>query len=205
MTKKAKTICIMAAIALALFIIIGIFYFTTPLRKRQLLRDEYEAQTGMIVDPKTQEIKNAPKGKTPEEAFNLYFKNGFALCVLEYDGNICVLGETKIGAMIVTMIPDSDGTYRAGIVFDRGSDDHPVEVKGDKIAYVSYVQYFRLPGSNSPNEIVHPLQLSGEGTPSDTNHATFYYFSDTEPGFQDWQHWYAFSDVDQEGYCVIWS
>lgn len=202
MSKKAKIISA-AVFVFVVFAIIGVFYFTTPLRRKQSLREEYEAHTGMIIDLKTQEIQNAPKGKTPKEAFNLYFKNGKALCVLEYDGKTCVLGETTIGAMVATIISDFDGTYRVGIVFDRGSDYHTIEMKGDKIDSSSFVQFFTLPGSDNPNEIVHPLQISGKGTPSDTNHATFIYFNDIEP-YQNFQHWYAFSDVDQEGYCVIW-
>jgi hypothetical protein len=176
---------------------------------RERFRYKYEAQAGIYEDPDTREITNAPKGNTPEEAFNLFFKHGNANIEFEYDGFICVLGDTAVGEMVAAIVMNNDGTYRVFKVFDRGSDDHTIEKKGTKLDHTSFVQYYTLPGSNNPNEIVHPSQSAEDVKPSDTNNAVYIEIEKSYLDLYDeshpYRHWYAFSDVDQEGYCVFFN
>lgn len=201
MTKKTKTVLIIG-IAFAAVCFIALCIITAPVRRREKLRYEYEARQGMHEDLFTGKITNAPKGSTPEQAFNLYFKNGEAHIVFDYDNNICVMGRTKVGEMVAAVLSDTDGSFRVIQVFDRGSDYRTIEMKGDAINQSCFVQFFLLPRGNNSNEIVHAILTRGDGSPSDTNQATFHSFQDGSDAL--FQHWYAVSDIDKKGYCVYW-
>ncbi len=206
MHKEARIIKIIGIVlAVSVLVIIGIII--SKQSARLSLRERYEALPGMHENIFTKEITNAPKGGSPEEAFGLYFKSGVAYNTFEYDEYICVLGSTAIGDMIAAVVSDEEGTFRVNKIFDRGSDKKQINMTGTN-GTSQYVQFFKLPGSKNPYEIVHACQMFGNTTPNDTNNATyveinnsFYLYHDSNLPFR---HWYAFSDIDQKGYCIIW-
>ena len=207
MRKKTRIRWIIGIVlAVSVLVIIGIII--SQQKARLSLRERYEALSGIHENIFTKEITNAPKGNSPEEAYHLYFKNGVAYNTFEYDEQTCVLGNTAIGDMIATVVSDKEGTYRVNKVFDRDSDRRHINMTGIINGTSQYIQFYKLPGSKNPNEIVLACQMFGNTIPSDTNKATYFEIHNSFFSYIDsdlpFRHWYAFSDTDQKGYCIIW-
>ena len=203
-----KRILIIICIVIAVIVVIGISFLigTSSERLRQVMRNDYEEEKDMIEDPKTKELLNAPIGKSPEEAFDLYFKSGSALETFEYDGHTCVLGNTAVGIMIAQIEMNNDNKWAVIKVFDRVANRNALNMKGEHLNVTCLSMYFTLPGSGNPKEVVVALQGYDDTKPQDTNKAIFHEILETEsPLYPQFKHWYAFSDVDQDGYCIIWS
>lgn len=203
--KKRTAIIIGIIIGIAAVIGISVLIGTSRERLRQVARRDYEAREGMIEDPSTRELLNAPIGKSPEEAFDLYFKSGSALETFEYDGHTCMLGNTAVGIMIAQIEMNNDNKWAVIKVFDRVANRNPLNMKGEHLNVTCLSMYFTLPGSGNPKEVVVALQGYDDTKPQDTNKAIFHEILETEsPLYPQFKHWYAFSDVDQDGYCIIW-
>ncbi len=203
-----KRILVIISIVIAVIVVIGISFLigTSSERLRQVMRNDYEEQKHMIEDPTTKELLNAPFGKSPEEAFDLYFKKGSAWDAFEYDDHMCVIGHTAVGIMIAQIRKDNDNQWAVEKVFDRVSERNPLNMEGEHLNTTCLSLCFSLPGSENPKEVVVASQGYDDTKPQDTNKAVFYEIQKTrsylDPHFK---YWYAFSDVDQDGYCIIWS
>lgn len=203
-----KRILVIISIVIAVIVVIGISFIigTSSKRLRRVMRNDYEEKKNMIEDPTTRELLNAPIGQSPEEAFDLYFKKGSAWDAFEYDGHMCVVGDTAVGIMIAEIRRDSDNQWAVEKVFDRVSERNPLNMEGEHLNTTCLSLCFSLPGSENPKEVVVASQGYDDTKPQDTNKAVFYEIQNTGSNVvPHWKHWYAFSDVDQDGYCIIWS